>query len=50
MLASEWGVFNWPASVLALILGLLADKVGLARFLCVRGRPAVLLWTASFVH
>lgn len=49
MLASEWGVFNWPASVLALILGLVGK--GASRvFLVFAAAVLVLLWTASFVH
>ncbi len=49
MLASEWGVFNWPAALVAAVLGLLGK--GASRLLLVFAAAVlVLLWTAQFVH
>lgn len=49
MLAAEWGVFNWPASLIAAILGLVGK--GASRVLLVFAAALLLfLWTASIVH
>jgi hypothetical protein len=49
MVAAKWGVFNWPASLIAGSLGLVGK--GVSRVLLVFAAAVlVLLWTASFVH